>query len=73
MILNEVDLSIDYFMNFTCIVASFLSLMLPWWLVKPIVSYVAPKILSDESADFVNNHYLPELGEKVSEIHLPSE
>jgi len=73
-IMDDADLPHVYFITFAALIATGFSLMFPWFITKFIISKLAAALIPDEtSAKFIDDHYMPELGEAVSGITVSHE
>lgn len=59
--LDTSDIPHNYELTFAAISTTIASLCLPWFIVKPIITFLVTQILDQDSLDFIVNHYIPEL------------
>lgn len=68
--LDTADLPHDYFITFAAMIATGVSLVLPWFATNFLIDKVAHAIIPKESADFISNDYLPELKKAVANVEI---
>ena len=64
-VIDEADIPHEYFVTFSALVATTLSLLLPFWLTEPIVSGLSGAVNPPEVASIIADKYLPELKSAV--------
>jgi len=64
-ILDTADLPHDYFITFAALISTGFSLVMPFFLVRALISAIAYAIIPKDDADFVVNSYLPALEKGV--------
>ena len=60
-VIDEADIPHEYFITFTALVCTTMSLLLPWWLAEPLVSGLSGAINPPDVSGFIDNKYLPAL------------
>lgn len=72
-VLNSLDLPLDYYITFSALISTFVSLIAPWFVTELVMSTLADKILTPKDRDFLNNDYLPALHEAVKDVSIEKE
>jgi hypothetical protein len=73
-VLDDADLPHVYYITFAALIATVLSLIFPWVMVKFIASHLCAILIPDEtSAKFIDDHFLPELGTAVENVRVSHE
>ena len=67
-LLDEADLPHVYFITFAALVATTFSLIFPWFITEFLISKLSSALIPADSAKFIDDHFLPELGVAVSGI-----
>lgn len=68
--LNTMDLPLDYFITFACIVANIVNLLFPYFITFNLISFLAYKLIGKEDADFIVNEYMPELNDATKHLSI---
>ena len=69
-VLDTVDLPHVYFITFAALISTVFSLTMPFWIASWLITLLSDAIIPKEAAQFIQGHYLPELGEAVKDISL---
>lgn len=72
-VLNSLDLPLDYYITFSALISTFVSLIAPWFVTELVMSTLADRILTPKDRDFLNNDYLPALHEAVKDVSIEKE
>ena len=64
------DLPLDYFITFSCIVTNIVNLIFPYFATQQIISYLAYKLIGQEDADFIVKQYMPALRDATKHLQV---
>ena len=70
-VLDTSDFPHDYFIVFGAFLSTVLALILPWSLCQFVMTELATHLVKKEEADFLINHYLPELHDGIKDLQVP--
>jgi hypothetical protein len=68
--LDTADLPHVYFITFAAMIATGFSLVFPWFITEHAISFLSRAIIPKDSADFIIDHYLPELNKATGNIKV---
>ena len=68
--MDTTDLPHHYEITFAAITSTVLSLILPFWITKLIVSGLTDLLFESEQATFIQDKYLPELGNALTKVSV---
>ena len=71
--LDNADLPHVYFITFAALIATGVSLVLPWFITQFVISKLCSVLVPPEAAAFIDDHYLPELHDAVKNIVVDHE
>lgn len=69
-VLDEGDFPHVYFVTFATLVCTMVSLILPWFLAEFVINHLI-FLIPKEDADFVTEHYMPELHNATKNLSIP--